>query len=67
MRNYIIVVGLILLVIVGLPLFLNFENTGDILGGQGSVITAIAASWLELFSMLTSGVSSSGSGTPGRF
>lgn len=49
MRNFLIVVVLILAIVVGLPLFMNWQESGNVYGDENGLITAVAGKWLELF------------------
>jgi hypothetical protein len=57
MRNALIVVVLVMLVFIGIPLFVNYQDTGDVLARESSAITAIFSFWFELAAGIGSGSS----------
>ena len=67
MRNTLIAVVLIAILIVGIPLFYNYQSFGNVLGRESGVITAVADYWLSLMTSFTEGFNSSSPSTGGRF
>jgi len=47
MRNFLFGVVILAMLLIGLPLFFNYQNTGDVMSGHSSIIVAVADSWLS--------------------
>jgi hypothetical protein len=66
MRNALIAVVLVALVVIGVPLFMNYQNTGDIYAGDNGAILAVGNYWYYFFASFATGTSSEAP-TGGRF
>lgn len=67
MRNTLIAVAIIAVLIIGIPLFSNYQSFGDVLGRESGVITAVADYWLTLMDSFARGFNSSSPASGGRF
>jgi len=47
MRNFLVGVVVLVILLIGLPLFFNYQNTGDVMAGHNSIIVAVVDSWLS--------------------
>jgi len=57
MRNALIVVVLVMLVFIGIPLFFNYQDTGDVLAREDSAIAAVFFFWFDLATSVGTGSS----------